>query len=386
MPQDPIIPQGPQGEIPKKTDIDLGKILLPKKEVPPSTERINAGVLLEQEQSAVLTVQGATLPKPEPAASVAPPMPPKPKEETVVRSIETYQGDIESLVQKKNVSVVSIAAGEATRREGGAIPAEQEKTEGNTWLGKLLMIAAGVLMLAGAVGALVFVLRPAAAVKVNADIPAPFMNVDQTLVFTVPQGSFKRATAMNALEGQRENVSLSLGLMARIFLAHPADPTSKKITGLNTTEILSILGPNVPDSLLRALDAEEYLLGIHSYDGNQSFLILKTTSYEQAFSGMLEWEYGMKQDLYPLFFRTPRAHIPQEGVASSSTSTPTFVQTGFIDRIVENHDARVIENSTKDILLLWTFLNRNTLVITTNGATLKEIISRLKNAPVVPVL
>ena len=373
----PIIPQEPEGEIPKKTNIDLGEILLPKKEAPKSTERINAGVLLEKES-------GATLPKPEPAVPVAPIPSPK-KEESTVKSVETYQGDIEKLVQKKNVSVVSIAAGEAIRREGEAIPAEQQETDRRPLLKKILMIGAGALMLVGAISALLFVLRPATAVKVNADIPAPFMNVDQTLVFTVPQGSFKRAAAMNALEGQRENVSLSLGLMARIFLAHPADPTSKKITALSAAEILTILGPNVPDSLLRALDPEVYLLGIHSYDGNQSFLILKTTSYEQAFSGMLDWEYQMKQDLYPLFFRTPREHIPQEGIASSSpTSTPTFVQTGFIDRIVENHDTRVIENSTKDILLIWTFLNRNTLVITTNGATLKEIISRLKNAPVLP--
>jgi hypothetical protein len=35
-------------------------------------------------------------------------------------------------------------------------------------------------------------------------------------------------------------------------------------------------------------------------------------------------------------------------------------------------------------LLLWGFINRNTLVITTNEATMREVISRLKNAPIVP--
>ncbi|TSC68313.1 MAG: hypothetical protein G01um101456_689 [Parcubacteria group bacterium Gr01-1014_56] len=379
----PIIPQEPEGEIPKKPGIDLGEILLPKKEAPLSTERINAGALLEQEQSAVLTVQKATLPKPEPSATPQPP-PPK-KDEPVVRPIETYQGDIERLVQTKNVSVVSIAAEEAARRGKEPLPSRQEGVEYKPLLMNILMVGAGVLMLAAAIGVLVFIFRPAASVSIANDIPAPFINVDQTLVFTVPQGTFKRAVAMSALEEQRKKVLLSLGLVSRLLLARPVASADQKITPLSTEQILAILGPNVPDSLLRALDPQEYLLGIHSYDGNQPFLVMKTASYEQAFSGMLEWEHYMRQDLSPLFVRTPRVHLMQGDTASSSQPpTPTFVQTGFIDRIVENHDARVVENSVKDILLLWTFLNRNTLVITTNGATLREIISRLKNAPILP--
>jgi UDP-N-acetylglucosamine transferase subunit ALG13 len=56
-----------------------------------------------------------------------------------------------------------------------------------------------------------------------------------------------------------------------------------------------------------------------------------------------------------------------------------------VDKIVENHDARVIQNNTGDVSLLWTFIDRNTLIITTNDATLREIISRLQTAPVTPI-
>jgi hypothetical protein len=44
----------------------------------------------------------------------------------------------------------------------------------------------------------------------------------------------------------------------------------------------------------------------------------------------------------------------------------------------------VIQSQSGDILLLWTFVNRNILVITTNESTLREIISRLADPSIVP--
>src|SRR4051812_26711834 len=89
--------------------IDLTKVLLPKKEGTPSVDsaqRINAGVLFDQEQNAALP----EVPKP------AAPTPDQTPEPTLVKPLQTYQGDIESLVGKAQVSVVSIAAAEADKR------------------------------------------------------------------------------------------------------------------------------------------------------------------------------------------------------------------------------------------------------------------------------
>jgi hypothetical protein len=127
---------------------------------------------------------------------------------------------------------------------------------------------------------------------------------------------------------------------------------------------LNALVPNIPQKLLRTIQ-QESALGVHSQSGNQAFLVLRVDSYEQAFSGMLEWENTLGSDLVPLF-------------------NTQSLQTGFIDKIIENHDARVLEDQSGTIVLLWTFLDRNTLVITTNNATLHEIISRVQNAPTTP--
>jgi hypothetical protein len=155
------------------------------------------------------------------------------------------------------------------------------------------------------------------------------------------------------------------------------------------------------------------LLGIHSFDENEAFMILKADSYETAYSGMLAWEESIYPDFIPLFSRTPSVHIQPSApaqdqaaapigttTASSSpaaTSTPTATPVAtstpvvqalpyrgnFIDQIVENHDARVMLNQYGDILLLWTFLDRSTIVITTNEATLREVISRISQANII---
>jgi hypothetical protein len=217
-----------------------------------------------------------------------------------------------------------------------------------------------------------------------ADTPSPFITVDETKTFTVPQTLLAHVPLMSALESQRKSVSVSLGLISRIQLALPPATESKILIPLTTQQLLPLLAPNAPDLLVRSVSPTMYLLGVHSYEGNQPLLILKTESYEQAFSGMLAWETYMRPDLLPLFNRIPPQHIEEGTATTTATSTPTVVQTGFIDRVVENHDARVLENSAHDILLLWTFLDRNTLVITTNESTLREIISRVKNAPITP--
>jgi hypothetical protein len=144
---------------------------------------------------------------------------------------------------------------------------------------------------------------------------------------------------------------------------------------------MSTLTPNMPQELLRTFTAD-YMLGLHSYDGNQPFLIFQVDSSQQAYSGMLKWEPRLQSDLSPLFTRAPRPETPQELASSTpATTTPEVVSTGFVDVVLENFDARAIRDQNGDILLLWTFLDPHTLIITTNQYTLREVLSRRASLP-----
>ncbi len=378
--------------------IDLDKVLLPKKEGAPSVDsaqRINAGILFEQERT-------ATLPEPEkPIVAAEPqaqPQPPKP-EQPLVRPLQTYQGDIESLVGEKQVSVVSIAAAEAERR--GQKPLKDEQAPLNqeasrAWIGKTAIVAASIVLLAaaGGIGAYIFVRSQP--VPLAQQSPAPFILVDDTQTVALSPGDL-RPDIMKALVAAKNKVSLSLGLVARIQLAKPTALNDGTLLEVGAPEFLQALAPSVPPTLVRTLEPQ-MLLGVHSFDENQAFMILKADSYETAYSGMLAWETSMRGDLLPLFTRTPAVR-PLQAVApvvpvgtSTASSTPNpapaevqpaqFFVGNFIDQIVENHDARVILNQQGDILLLWTFLDRSTIVITTNDATLREVISRLSQSSI----
>jgi hypothetical protein len=355
---DPATPKDPID--PAHNAIDISKILLPKKEVSSdSAERVNAGALLEQEQQAAA-----------PTPQAAPTIPAPAAEQPYIRQLETYQGDIESVVEKKKVSVVSIAAAEAERRakeiKVSPITAEASSTA------KFLIVGLGILLLACAVGVLSFVyLRPASTTPVATTGAAPFIYVDSAEAVTLEQGDTPQE-AMQTLEAAKESVHLSLGLIEELAPVEASSTGGTPIL-LSASDFISTLTPYAPDELLRTL-SPTFLLGVHSYDENEAFLILQTDSYDTAYAGMLAWESTMMQDLSPLFVRHPS--IPLQTTSASSTATST-APTTFVDQVVDNHDARVLLDAQGNILLLWTFLDKQTLVIANNSATLGEIISRL---------
>lgn len=404
MPAPPVAPApvAPTPPASASAHVDLDKIILPKKAGAPSVDsaqRVNAGVLFEQERT-------ATLPEPEkPAAQEPQAEAPKP-EQPLVRPLQTYQGDIESLVGEKQVSVVSIAAAEAERR--GLKPLEPDTAtpdqERSPWVKKALIIGAGLLLLIAAGGIGFYIYTRLQPVPLAQQAPAPFVSVDDTHT-TVMQPTDQRKEIMAALVAAKNSISLSLGLVARIQVAKPGPLNDGTLAEVSAPELLQTLAPQVPLALVRTL-GPQMLLGVHSYDENQPFMILKADSYETAYSGMLAWEASMYADLSPLFVRTPAVRalppatvMPQPAASTTTASTTpaasstqatssaleptpaaTFFQGNFIDQVVENRDARVMLNKYGDILMLWTMLDRSTIIITTNEATLREVISRLSQA------
>ncbi len=386
----PTSPQTP----PQKKEVDLGAILLPKKEVhdPLNAPRAEAGVLLKQEQT-------AALPK-----TAAPKVPLPPRNDSIVQPLVTYQSDMQKYIQQNNVSNVTIAAAEAERRGKNPDTRETPGQTGSFWF-RLGMIFLGSLLLGGAVGLVGYVVYRSQALPAAVNPQAPVIAIDEVRMVPIATTD-SRTTALDKLTQAKDAVALSLGLVAQL---QPVSATSTPQTPMSARTLLPILTPAMPQELSRTL-LPTFLLGVHAFDRNQPFLILKTDSYEQAFSGMLAWENTMHDDLLPLFAYTPSEPIQMAPVVTATTTntatttaaTSTSVSThstttqilqpvqavlpgAFLDKILENHDTRVLQNSNGDIYFLWTFIDRGTILITTNPHTLKEVIVRTHEAPIVPI-
>ena len=128
--------------------------------------------------------------------------------------------------------------------------------------------------------------------------------------------------------------------------------------------LMSIIAFNAPESLKRSFK-DEYMLGAISFDTNENFIILKPDDYGLVYSGMLRWENTMANDLKILF---PDASLA-EGV--------------FIDDVYKNKDVRVLRDNKDKIVLIYGFLDRNTLLITANDKVWSVLVSKYINSQIV---
>jgi hypothetical protein len=98
-----------------------------------------------------------------------------------------------------------------------------------------------------------------------------------------------------------------------------------------------------------------------------NFIIFRLSSFENAFAGMLAWEETLAEDIGPLF--------------KNSTKLATLYPTKeFEDITARNKDARVLRSETGEILLLYSFFDNNTLIITENDEAMRSLINKLSSS------
>ncbi len=132
-------------------------------------------------------------------------------------------------------------------------------------------------------------------------------------------------------------------------------------TPATSDALLELLAPRMSPSLVRSFDAP-YMLGVYSFDRNAPFIILGTTDYATSYAGMLGWETDAVSDVGSLF------NISPETFASS---TPVFQDEAF-----RNEDLRVLKDGNGNTILLYSFLDKNTLLITSNENIFTAILGK----------
>ena len=283
-----------------------------------------------------------------------------------MRPLRTYGDDISKLVQKGGVSRLSMFTAEYRRQGAGgaAAPASQRR---------LFIIGSAALMLLGAAAAaFVFFTRSAEPLP-QEFAPAPLLFAEARA--EVAAAGKNRADLLFAIAAETRSINQPIGSIT--YLSLSLEPQSGKRL-MTASEFLRTVEARVPAAFLRSLE-EPFMLGVHEASGNQFFLVLKTTSYGEAFSGMLAWEPHLRRDLAPL---SPElAAAAQE---TAATTTPSDLSIGgdtFRDRLIRNTDTRVLLGAGGAPLLLYALPDQRTIVLTTNETTLGELLSRLAGKP-----
>jgi hypothetical protein len=330
-------------------------------------------------------------------------------ENTLVRPLRTYKDDISSLIDKKKTSFVSVVSAEADRRAKSVAAVRPNLVpKRRSSLMNYTLVAGGIFFVMLGVGLVLytyFTKEPAIGSVPASSLPKLVFSENQEALDTTGQN---RHAMINLLNSKQRTENIRLGSITQLF------PTAKNITGatylLSASEFFKLLEINIPGTLSRSLE-DPMMLGLHGYDGNSYFLILKVTDYDRGFAGMLDWEKTMQQDLFlpfgiaPLRSLTPPAATTTPITAATTTRTTTssnestatcspsatttepvsnittadLTARAFVDVVVKNINARALKRDDGSIALLYAFPDKNTVIITSSAATLTEIVTRMQS-------
>ena len=278
-------------------------------------------------------------------------------------SIRTYRGDLAGILKNKSTSMAGMVIAEEKKR--GNIFSKVTKTaKKNIALSviSILLIVAGILS--------VFLL--------NYLKPTPIIKISDIVLETIIYSEYQRELFLEQpgklkltklIQNEIDDINIPLGSLIHFYLTQQSkneDAQVGKIL-LSAQQLLFLIDARVSETLLRFLEPN-FMFGFHSSAGDRPFLLLKTRSFENSFSEMLKWEENMIEDLRSIF-------IEDNPVLSVNRLRETKYQ--FCDVVVRNKDARAILDGGGKILFIYSFADKNTIVITTNQTTLQEIFDRL---------
>lgn len=286
-------------------------------------------------------------------------------------TIRTYSGDVAEAV-KGGASLTKIATAESDRRakiaatgKDSVVFDERDTVSPFKDQKNWIILGASLFLLIGGGYGIYRIIAQEEAPQVIVETPKDLVASEKTvsLVRTEKTADAWASKIRRAIEG----TELSTGEVAHVRLVSDT-------TELSTQRFFQSLELTVPGNLSRSLESTMYL-GVHAIHGSQPFALFRVNSFENALAGMLAWESAMIKDLQSIFLKDQdRVRSPFFTVAA--TGKPY----SFEDGLLQNRDVRLIKNAYGEPIFMYIFLDRNTLLITTDETTVQEIADRLVKA------
>ena len=248
------------------------------------------------------------------------------------------------------MSLVDIVA-EATkqRRFDDNIPERSKKTA---------ILGVGILFLIGAmaIGGWLFLKKEKVSpVETSLETPKPLILSEETKIIII---NLESKTHLINLVQDSLNAAIPLNAIRYLPILLK---TKEKEEYLDAKNFLNILGANPPANFIQSLDGP-FTLGVFYLKRNSPILIFKIRSFDLAFSGALNWEKNMARDLREVILikKLPASY-------------------NFQDKTIKNHDVRVLYDESAKPVLMYSFINKEKLVITADSESLEKIFGRLAN-------
>jgi hypothetical protein len=300
----------------------------------------------------------------------------KPPDE--LRRLRTFQSDVEELLQKQRISKAAIAISESEKKA----KAEEETAKAapspfvvpskilsissdipasSGWNTRLIaFIAVSVLVLGGIGVGFFFLFKEIGRPKIS----EPEVSAPESAAIKLDERESREA-AIQKIWSRVQTLSVPQNELRIIPITLDASPVT-------TAELFEKIEAEPPAPLVRALGSET-TLGVHGFRGGKPFLLWSVSSFDHAFDGMLSWEPNLLGDVGPLFGISVREIAGGAG----STTGEVLQNTPVIkDVIIKNKDTRAVFDAERKIIFLYSFIDKETLIMTTSEDTLRFLMGR----------
>ena len=278
-------------------------------------------------------------------------MPPEEKKERVpIKSLRTYQGDVEEAIAKNKYSSTTILVAEQQRKEKEPEKVVEVKYSGTR--NKVFIYFGGIFLILGiAVVSSVYYLKSTDTVVIEKTTKTI---IPPTKAKNIDIAGTNREKFVNSLIAEKTGFDSPINSV--LFLNTTENSETAKIE-----KILSLIAPNQPSSLIRSF-GKDYMVGVYSYDTNEIFIILTVSDYASSYSGMKKREKDIARDLGKIY------DINQDVVTSNTL---------FTDLALKNKDLRVLKDLGGKTQVIYSFIDKNTILITKNERIFSAIMAKI---------
>lgn len=297
----------------------------------------------------------------------------------LIKPLRTFQGDVAEAIERQKTSLIKIKMAEEKRRESEERASPH--ISGTRYGIKAIILVLSIIFIL--VGGTIFAIT-----KYFAGTPddAPVAVYDTLIPYGTSEKINVSRTTRNDLIGafaslRKEHITpLSIK-----YLKLSGGPDGS--TAIPTSKLFSILSTSAPQELIRSFD-DTFMAGGYGAQTTEPFLLIRIDSFDNAYSGMLSWEDTMMDDIGPLFtpehvaFTASQTQVSLPD-ASSSTSVTKGRQSIFQDLVIGNRDTRAVRDDHGAIVLVYSFIDHNILLVTTNEEAFKGMVAKLTAAKLI---
>jgi hypothetical protein len=268
-------------------------------------------------------------------------------ERVPIKSLRTFQGDVQEAISKNKYSSTTILVSEQKRQIERPEMADLKKKADVK--NKTYLIIGSIFIILGLVTIyILFTNKKSETVITQEERQKTLITYSESK--DISGTNITKETLVNVIEDVKKTWG---GVVNSVMYLNMGDNSVSKLA--------EIIGKNMPPSLTRSF-GDEYMIGIYSFDTNEAFIILTIDDYSLAYPGMLKWEENIAKDLDGIF------NLSENGELQTNT---------FIDETVKNRDMRVLKDKSGNPLVLYSFIDRKTLIIAKNESLLSAIVGKI---------